>query len=67
MAPTPHSGSADREEFHLLIDGLDDDVLRAALHALVDTLPDTLVGVALRRIRALQACLPIEPPELFNK
>lgn len=67
MPPTPPSGSANREELQQLIDALDEDVLRPALYALVDMLPDNLIGAGLRRIRALHWRLPIEPPELLSE
>jgi hypothetical protein len=53
-----------REDFHRFVDGLEDKIIKPALHLLVDNLSVELVPAALRRMRALHARITVEPPQL---
>ena len=55
-----------REEFHQFVDGLDEDLVKPALRAIVAALPDELLLLAVQRMRALRAGRAIFPPELSN-
>jgi hypothetical protein len=50
-----------REDFHQFVEELDDELVKPSLHAVIDSLPDHAVAVALQRIRALRADYSIQP------
>ncbi len=43
-----------RDELHQFIDELEDDTVKAALHAGIDRVDDALIPAALARLRALR-------------
>ena len=55
-----------REELHQFIDELDDTLVKPTLHAVLETLPDEQLLVAVQRMRALCEGRAIYPPELSN-
>ena len=53
-----------RDELHDFIDEIDEELARPGLHATVDTLPEELIPVVLKRMRELRAGITILPPQL---
>jgi hypothetical protein len=55
---------ATRDELHEFIDEIDDEGAKPGLHTAIDTLPDELVPVVLKLMRALRARTTGHPPRL---
>jgi hypothetical protein len=52
-----------REDFHQFADELDDEWVKPALHAVIDSLPEPFLALALQRMRALRAGVSVQPPD----